>query len=262
MQQLKKILTFIFLVSVTLSWSQSMVSDTTKILFIGNSYTYYNSLPELVKGMAQEKFPNQVIETQLVSQGGMTLKRHWEEEKSIQAIRSGHWDFVVLQEQSKLGMGVVINDDFYFGQTDLFYEYARKFDEEIKNAGAKTVFFMTWSRSDNPEEQEILTYAYSSIAKELDAILAPVGLAWDQLRTNTTFNLYVADGSHPSPMGSYLAASTIFSTLFEVSPLGLSGKVYGKILSSSGAPSIETKSLTAISMADAQAIQTASWSVV
>ena len=262
MQQLKKILTFIFLVSVTLSWSQSMVSDTTKILFIGNSYTYYNSLPELVKGMAQEKFPNQVIETQLVSQGGMTLKRHWEEEKSIQAIRSGHWDYVVLQEQSKLGMGVVIDDDFYFGQTDLFYEYARKFDEEIKKVDAKTVFFMTWSRSDNPEEQEILTYAYSSIAKELDAILAPVGLAWDQLRTNTTFNLYVADGSHPSPMGSYLAASTIFSTLFEVSPLGLSGKVYGKILSSSGAPSIETKSLTAISMADAQAIQTASWSVV
>jgi tetratricopeptide (TPR) repeat protein len=262
MQQLKKILTFIFLVSVTLSWSQSMVSDTTKILFIGNSYTYYNSLPELVKGMAQEKFPNQVIETQLVSQGGMTLKRHWEEEKSIQAIRSGHWDYVVLQEQSKLGMGVVIDDDFYFGQTDLFYEYARKFDEEIKKVDAKTVFFMTWSRSDNPEEQEILTYAYSSIAKELDAILAPVGLAWDQLRTNTTFNLYVADGSHPSPMGSYLAASAIFSTLFEVSPLGLSGKVYGKILSSSGAPSIETKSLTAISMADAQAIQTASWSVV
>ena len=262
MQQLKKILTFIFLVSVTLSWSQSMVSDTTKILFIGNSYTYYNSLPELVKRMAQEKFPNQVIETQLVSQGGMTLKRHWEEEKSIQAIRSGHWDFVVLQEQSKLGMGVVINDDFYFGQTDLFYEYARKFDEEIKKVDAKTVFFMTWSRSDNPEEQEILTYAYSSIAKELDAILAPVGLAWDQLRTNTTFNLYVADGSHPSPMGSYLAATTIFSTLFEVSPLGFSGKVYGKILSSSGEPSIETKSLTAISMADAQAIQTASWSVV
>ena len=121
---------------------------------------------------------------------------------------------------------------------------------------------MTWSRRDNPEEQEILTYAYSSIAKELDAILAPVGLAWDQLRTNTTFNLYVADGSHPSPMGSYLAATTIFSTLFEVSPLGFSGKVYGKILSSSGEPSIETKSLTAISMADAQAIQTASWSVV
>ena len=64
----------------------------------------------------------------MVSQGGMTLKRHWEEEKSIQAIRSGHWDYVVLQEQSKLGMGVVIDDYFYFGQTDLFYEYARKFD--------------------------------------------------------------------------------------------------------------------------------------
>ena len=113
-----------------------------------------------------------------------------------------------------------------------------------------------------PEEQEILTYAYSSIAKELDAILVPVGLVWNQLRTNNQFNFYVADGSHPSPMGSYLAASTIFSTLFEVSPIGLSGHISGKDLSSSGVPSMDSQVLTELKNADAQAIQKASWSVV
>ena len=262
MQQLRNFLTFMFLAIATLTWSQSIQSDTTRVLFIGNSYTYYNSLPELVKAMVNEKFPDRVVETQLISQGGATLKRNWEEGKAQQAITSDHWDYVVLQEQSRLGMGVVIDDEFYFGQTDLFFEYARKFNSEIKTAGAKTVFFMTWSRENQPEAQEILTYAYAAIAEELDAMLAPVGLVWDQLRNDNQFNFYVEDGSHPSPMGSYLAASTIFSTLFEVSPLGLSGSLSGKTLSSSGEPSIEARPLTDVSLQDCEVIQMASWSVV
>ena len=262
MQQLRNFLTFMFLAIATLTWSQSIQSDTTRVLFIGNSYTYYNSLPELVKAMVNEKFPDRVVETQLISQGGATLKRNWEEGKAQQAITSDHWDYVVLQEQSRLGMGVVIDDEFYFGQTDLFFEYARKFNSEIKTAGAKTVFFMTWSRENQPEKQKILTYAYAAIAEELDAMLAPVGLVWDKLRTNNQFNFYVEDGSHPSPMGSYLAASTIFSTLFKVSPMGLSGNVSGKALSSSGEPSIEARPLTDVSLQDSEVIQTASWSVV
>ena len=262
MKQVRNFLTWALLVFATFSWSQSMPPDTTRILFIGNSYTYYNSLPELVKAMAKEKFPDRVVKTQLISQGGATLKRHWEEGKAQQAIKSDHWEYVILQEQSRLGMGMVIDDEFYFGQTDLFFEYARKFNMEIKGAGAKTVFFMTWSRENQPETQEILTYAYATIAKELDAMLAPVGLVWDKLRTNSQYNFYVEDGSHPSPMGSYLAASTIFSTLFKVSPMGLSGSLSGKTLSSSGEPSIETGSLTDISNQDSEVIQMESWSVV
>ena len=262
MKKKKIFIILIFLVSATISWSQSTPSDTTRILFIGNSYTYYNSLPELVKGLTKEKFSDQVIETKLVSQGGMTLQRHWQEEKAVQTIRSGNWDFVILQEQSKLGMAVMIDNDIFFGQTDLFFEYSRKFDLEIKKAGAKTVFFMPWSVRERPEEQEILTYAYSTIAKELNATLVPVGLVWDQLRINDKYNFYVLDGSHPSPMGSYLAATTIFSTLFDANPLGLSGSISGKELSSQGEPSLKSQLLTDITMADAKAIQLATWSVV
>lgn len=72
-------------------------------------------------------------------------------------------------------MGVMIDHKTYFGQTERFFEYARKFDTEIKNTGAKTVFLMTWSERNKPKEQTILTYAYTTIAKELDAIVAPVG---------------------------------------------------------------------------------------
>lgn len=258
----KALFTWLLLVVATLSFSQTDRSDTTKILFIGNSYTYFNSSPELLKGLAMEKFPNQVVETQLISQGGMTLEGHWKGDRALQAIQSKDWDYVVLQEQSKLGMRVIIDNKTHFGQTDLFFEYARKLDAEIKKSAAKTVFFMTWSMEDQPEEQGILTHAYTSMAKELDAILAPVGLAWDQVRNNEQLNLYFYDGSHPSPQGSYLIATTMFATIFGESPVDLSGQLSGNQLSSTGAIALESATLTDISASDAKVIQVASWAVV
>ena len=261
MQQLKYYFILFFLVCSSLSYGQSKPSDTTKILFIGNSYTYYNSSPELLKKLAQEKFPNKTIQVKLVSQGGMTLKRHWEAGEAQEAIKSNSWNYVILQEQSKLGMPVIIDNAVYFGQTELFFEFAKKFDEEIKASGAKTVFFMTWSTKDRPEQQEILTYAYSTIAKELNAIVAPIGLAWDKVRSSNQFNLYAMDGSHPSQHGSYLVATTLFATLFEENPSGLTGKILGHLLSSRGEPSLGSKLLINIPPADALEIQRASWEV-
>ena len=262
MQHKRTFLTLLLLLVSALSFSQANSSDTTRILFIGNSYTYFNSSPELLKALAQEKFPETIVETQLISAGGLTLNQHWDGNKALPSIRSHKWDYVVLQEQSKLGMGVLIDNDMCFGKTDLFFEYARKFDTEIKKAGAKTVFLMTWSVRERPEEQKTLTFAYTKIAGELDAMLAPVGLVWDKIRTNDQLDLYFRDGSHPSPQGSYLLATTLFATIFQETPLGLSGNISGKRLSSRGEPSIEAHPLIKISTANAKLIQTTSWEVV
>lgn len=258
----KAIFTLLLLLIAALSFAQADRSDTTKILFIGNSYTYFNSSPELLKGLAKEKFPDHVVETQLVSQGGMTLERHWKGDRALEALKSKDWDYVVLQDQSKLGMGTIIDDRTYFGETSLFFEYARRFDAEIKKTTAETVFFMTWSTENHPEEQEILTHAYSSMAKELGAKLAPVGLVWDAVRDQDQMNLYYSDGSHPSAYGSYLIATTMFATLFGESPVDLSGQLSGNQLSSTGAIALESATLTDISTSDANVIQAASWAVV
>ncbi|MEZ4951443.1 MAG: hypothetical protein R2784_18965, partial [Saprospiraceae bacterium] len=186
----------------------------------------------------------------------------WQNEGTLETIRTGEWDYVVLQEQSKLGMGVMIDNDMYFGQTERFFEHARKFDIEIKKANAKTVFLMTWSVKDQPNEQAILTYAYTTIAKELQALVVPVGLVWDKVRMIPTINLYADDGGHPSPEGSYLTAVTLYSTIMSDDPIGLSETVSGYRLSSSGERSLDEKVLINVAKEDAQLIQKASWEVV
>lgn len=262
MNYLKRSFSLLLLFIAAISCLQPKEKDEIRILFIGNSYTYFNSTPELVKAFIQEKFPEQSVITQLISGGGMTLADHWQNEGTVETIRTGEWDYVVLQEQSKLGMGVMIDNDMYFGQTERFFEHARKFDNEITKADAKTVFLMTWSVRDQPNEQAILTHAYTTIAKELEALVVPVGIVWDKVRTIPKIDLYADDGGHPSPEGSYLTAVTLYATLMADNPLGLPRVISGYRLSSSGEPSLDSELLIDLSNEEAQLIQEASWEVV
>jgi hypothetical protein len=76
--------------------------------------------------------------------GGCTLERHVKEEKAIDKIRAEKWDVVVLQEQS---LRPVVN-------RQAMHEYARILAEEIRQHGAKPVFYLTWARQHIPEMQE------------------------------------------------------------------------------------------------------------
>jgi hypothetical protein len=88
------------------------------------------------------------------------------------------------------------------------------FDAEIKRQGGRTVLFLTWARKAEPDQQEDLNYGYDSIARELGAVLAPVGPAWQKVRAeHPNLELYISDGSHPSPAGSYLAAGVLVNSI-------------------------------------------------
>jgi len=184
-----------------------------RVLFIGNSLTHLNDLPQLTARLAASAHPPRALEAEEVGEGGATLKRHWEAGRALEAIRKGKWDYVVLQEQG----GLPIRDP------KMHYEYARLFDAEIKKAGGKTVFFQTWASQDAPQEMALLARANAGIAGELKAIVAPVGLAWQKaLQENPKFVLHWSDGSHPNAAGTYLAACVFYEVLYSASPEGLS----------------------------------------
>jgi hypothetical protein len=77
-----------------------------------------------------------------------------------------------------------------------------------------------------PETQALLADAYANVARELDAILAPVGLAWQRVqRLIPGLDLYHPDGRHANPIGSYLTACVFYAMVFNASPQGLPGDI-------------------------------------
>lgn len=194
--------------SLTLSYK------SLDVLFIGNSYTYVNSLPWVFERLSDAgRAP---ARTQMVVKGGATLQQHWEEGKALEALKRKRWDYVVLQEQSLRPLQA----------PELMRQYARLFHAEIRKIGAGTVFFMTWARQNQPENQEALALAYLGIAREFQALVVPVGQAWHAaLREKPSLELYQPDGSHPNPAGTYLAACVFFASLHRHNPVGLLSRI-------------------------------------
>lgn len=190
-----------------------------RVLFIGNSYTYFNNLPELVQGLAAGMTPARRIEFARVLVGGATLMSHWKQGDALKALHGSRWDYVFLQEQSTLGTTVIDGVPTISDPNRYFWPYVREFDREIKKAGAKTVLLATWARRDQPRNFDAVTHAYMTIGRELHALVVPAGTAWQRaLQAQPDLALYNNDGSHPAPAGSYLAALTVLSALFDAEP--------------------------------------------
>lgn len=202
-------------------------THTKRALFLGNSYTAANNLPHMVADVALSAGDTLFFDSN--TPGGYTLEGHSTNETSLNKIKSGDWDFVVLQEQSQLPslpIAQVIEDVF---------PYARILDSIINefNPCCETVFYMTWGRKNGDVSNcdiwppvctyegmdSLLNLRYRMMADSNDAILSPVGAVWHHIREHyPEIELYSADESHPSVAGTYAAACCFYSSLFRKDP--------------------------------------------
>ncbi len=184
-----------------------------RVLFLGNSYTFFNDLPAVLRRMAASGKPPLKIHVDSYTKGGYSLERHWADGGGVKKIRRGGWDVVVLQDHS---MGPVL-------QPAKMAEFARKIHAEVRKVGGRTVLFMTWARRHKPEMIEPLSRRYRAVAKELGAGVAPVGRAWQTaLRERPKLALHRRDRSHPNERGTYLAACVFYAVLTGRDPRGRS----------------------------------------
>ncbi len=201
--------------------------ESKRVLFLGNSYTYYNNLPQLLADMALSAGDTLVFDSN--TPGGYTLQGHSTNATSLQKIAQGNWDYVVLQEQSQLP-SFPINQV----QSDCF-PYAAFLDSLINDANSctQTMFYMTWGRENGDASNcatwppvctyqgmdSLLRLRYDQMAVDNEAELSPVGALWRYLRDSIGgVQLYDADGSHPSLAGSYAAACSFYATIFRKDP--------------------------------------------
>jgi hypothetical protein len=192
-----------------------------RVLFVGNSYTFSHDLPALLAQMGDAAEPPRRFVTRMVAEPGWTLEQHWQDRRAVLEIRSGDWDHVVLQGHS---LGTV-------QERDRLFEYARRFDAVIRDSGGSTVLFMTWARRDQPEMLQAVQAGYEELGRELAAEVAPVGVAWARSwQARPDIHLWHVDGSHPSPAGTWLAASVFYGLLTDgASPVGIDHAGFGQL---------------------------------
>ena len=201
-----------------------LCAQQTSVLFIGNSYTYVNDLPNTMRLLALSLGDTVMVSSS--APGGYTLFQHSTYAPTITALESQDWDFVVMQEQSQLGALPTDVTTTELGATQLVARI------EENHECTYPVFYMTWGRQNGDAQncasfpfmctydgmQQGLRDNYVALAEGNDGYTAPVGAAWKQVRdTHPLINLYDPDGSHPSAAGTYLAACVFYCTLFQES---------------------------------------------
>jgi hypothetical protein len=104
----------------------------------------------------------------------------------------------------------------------VFWEYAKKHSDTVRKHGTTPVFFMSWAYADMPEMTAQLAEQYTQAGNENNALVIPAGLAFAHaVKKRPELNLYANDKRHPSLAGTYLAAATVYGSVFKKSPIGL-----------------------------------------
>ena len=205
-------------------------AQETSVLFVGNSHTFYNDMPELFEGLATAGFHSVYVSES--TYGGSTLSFHSHYDPTLEKIAEREWDRVVLQEHS-------LFPAIEYWRDNSFYPSARTLDSLITDTGSQTAFYITqgWEDASGPyciedycspkfdgyfDMQQDVTAAYRNIGNELDALIVPCGEAWAAaLSVDPELPLWAFDGYHPSLEGSYLTACTFYAHIFGESPYGV-----------------------------------------
>jgi hypothetical protein len=185
--------------------------DGLGILFIGNSLTYWNSMPLMVQALADSAGGDR-WGVGSVAYPDFGLPEHWQQGDAERAIRAGGWDVVVLQQ------GPSSRDD----SRQLLVEYTRRYAELIRRAGGEPGLYAVWPHATRAQDFDRAGESYAIAAADVNGTLYPVGEAWRAVwRRDADFPLYSPDGLHPTVEGSYLAALVIYSRVAQRSPIGL-----------------------------------------
>lgn len=206
------------------------------VLFLGNSYTYVNDVPNLVENLA--KAEGLTLTYGEHTGGGWTLEKHWNSDKTLNLIRDGNWDVVIIQEQSRR------TSDKPKDVCQNSFTYANLLADEVHkhNPEAKIQWYLTWGRpfgdddrcQDIPQVctfdgmQDAITETYSAYGCMFKpGQVAPVGEGFRQYKLmlgeaefSTLYNTNGVSDHHASLKGSYLSACAHFSTLFGRKCLG------------------------------------------
>jgi len=223
---------FIFFISFGLAANNDTNLSNKNILFVGNSYLYYNdSLHNHVKRMAIERFPS--YEEKFIYKSS-----------TIGGARSWHHNFKYLLESKNIGVNESFDLLILQGGSEeplsknsrvIFKNTVKEVNEIAKEYGTKLALYMThaYVAPDKRYEANMINKInsmYINAGKENNVKVIPVGIGFENAyKENPNIQLHNLDGTHPSLLGTYLAACIVYGVLYDDSPVGIDYNYFGKV---------------------------------
>ena len=170
--------------------------SATRVLFIGNSFTYANDLPSMVVKLA--KAEKRELVTKTLAFPDYSLEDHLNDRRTLAALRE-RWDFIVLQQ------GPSAMEE----SRTLLLRDIKRIAEKARDA--KLVLFMVWPSRARIGDFARVDESYTLAAKSVGGILAAAGREWRASKNLDA--MYGPDGLHPSARGSAVAAEVIYRSL-------------------------------------------------
>lgn len=173
-------------------------SSAVRVLFLGNSLTYTNDLPAMVKAIAAAD--GVALEVKSYAYPNWGLEDHWTAGTAAAEIAAEKWDIVVMQQgPSSLAESRI----------DLL-TWALKFDELADQHETCIAMYMVWPAAANIASFGGVYANYKEAADTTGGQFLPAGRAWQLAwQSNGAIPFYGPDDFHPSPLGSYTAALVI-----------------------------------------------------
>ena len=189
-----------------------------KILFIGNSYTYFNDMPKTLERICREN--GFELTTDSVTKGGYSFAHFLSAENEYgvrvrDLLSREKYDYVVLQEQS-------LRPAY---SRDTFIECLGGLLPLIKENGATPLLYETWGRANGAEALKERNDTHETMHAKIKEGYEQAGEKYGvkvihagdrlheaYLRGEAVYN---EDGSHPSPLGSEIVAREFFRELFK-----------------------------------------------
>ena len=193
-----------------------------KMLMIGNSFTFYWNLPQVLETMFDSSNINIKVDQKTI--GGSKLKEHWQNNIN-DSYNIKEYDYVVLNEHST----------YPLNNLDTCSKYINLFTNYINKQNGQTLVYGTWEypylKKISLKKSSNTMQVLDSLSKLNNAKYVPVGNAFDYIEKNHPYiNLYMDDNKHPSPNATYLAACVFYSMISGKSPIGLPRRFQGKNL--------------------------------
>ena len=187
-----------------------------KVLFLGNSHTFFNDMPQIFKNICAEKGKD--VEVGMLAHPGVTYGWHYNQFTDLRfALLWGGYDYIVMQQAAHSPCP----------EKEETLTDAGKIIELARANGVTPIQTMPWAEKRDPDHQKGMYDIYHTLSEQYGVKLTVAGNVFEDVFFNyPEIDMYYEDGEHASPYGSYTIAMAAYAAIFGESVKGLKAESY------------------------------------